>query len=274
MKIHVIPPSQLQPNSPSSKEYSTKHLLETSQAPGPILLKKSCKQKIKKQQQWKKISQCMPLYLISTYFKIRGLGHSCLVLAVRCLLQWQCSASLADIAGEQRDPLGVNKDCSTPPISWASLHLTGMERVPTPSHPPHMSPTGFCLFPRPAEHTAVENLWNEQAHRTDNLICCYGNLGLFAQHRIKPVSIPRASGAVFDLEIALPNLLRSEGQSCYCTIIPISCLTVPLYVLLLWTKPLHTVIFPSPKISPMITLTTKKVKESPSFGRVMKFHDC
>lgn len=56
MKIHVTLPSQHQLNSLSSKGYSTKFLLEISQAPGPTLSKKSCMQKIKRNSSGKNLS--------------------------------------------------------------------------------------------------------------------------------------------------------------------------------------------------------------------------
>lgn len=95
------------------------------------------------------------------------------------------------------------------PLSRGALHPTRMERVPVPCHPPCISPTGFCSFPRPAEHTALGNAQKKKKyghmHRTESLTCCYRNLGFFALQRFKPVSIPRTSGAGFDLGIALPN---------------------------------------------------------------------
>lgn len=91
------------------------------------------------------------------------------------------------------------------PLSRAALHPTSMERVPVLCHPPYMSPTGFCSFPRPAEQTAPGNA-RGHVHRTEDLTCGYRNLGFFVLQRIKPVSIPRASGAGFDLGTAFPNL--------------------------------------------------------------------
>lgn len=55
------------------------------------------------------------------------------------------------------------------PLSRGALHPTGMERVPVPCHPPCISPTGFCSFPRPAEHTALGN-----AQKKKNMDTCTG----------------------------------------------------------------------------------------------------
>lgn len=139
MKIHITPPSQAQPNSPSSKEYSTQHLLEISQAPGTILLNKSCMQKIKKQQQWKEsLSECHYIWLVLI-----------LRLEVWMILAWCCSALFTAVAAfsqfsrhcrrAKRSP-GENQGLFKSSLSWASLHLTGMERVLTPSHPPICPP--------------------------------------------------------------------------------------------------------------------------------------
>lgn len=129
------------------------------------------------------------------------------------------------------------------------------------------------LVPKAIPSTQLSGIYETNGHvqRTKNLTCCYENLGFFAQQRIKLVSIPSTSGPVFDLEIALPNLKGSRGQCCYCTIFPISCLTVSFYVLSLWTKSLHAVMFSSSQDHSWPLTTAQKLEKIFSFGSLMKF---
>lgn len=101
----------------------------------------------------------MPLYLTNIYFKIRDLVWvilSCSTLFTAVVAFSQLSRHCRRGGSRlQRDPPVGTEEYSNPSFSWVTLHLIGMEKVPIPSHPPQISPTGFCLFPRPAEHTAV-----------------------------------------------------------------------------------------------------------------------
>lgn len=129
-----------------------------------------------------------------------------------------------------KPPGGIEEYSNPPSPGQLCISFAWKECQSPATHP--TSPPGLLLVPKASRtHSCQEFMKRADTyHRTENLTCCNGNLGFFAQQRIKPVSIPRASGAVFDLEIELPTLKRSGGQ-CYCTIFPISCLTVPLYVL-------------------------------------------
>lgn len=147
MKIHITPPSEAQPHSPSSKEYSTQHLLEISQAPGPILLKKSCMQKIKKQQQWKEsLSECHYIWLVLI-----------LRLEVWMILAWCCSALFTAVAAfsqfsrhcrrAKRSPgenQGLFKSSLSPGHLCISLAWKGCWPPATHPYVPH----GLLLVPK------------------------------------------------------------------------------------------------------------------------------
>lgn len=105
----------------------------------------------------------------------------------------------------QRD-LGT-EEYSTPP-SPGHLHISlAWKECQSPvTHPTSLPLASACSQGQQKIQLSGIYEMSRHVHRTEYLTCCYGNLGSFAQQRIKPVSIPRASGAVFDLEIALPNL--------------------------------------------------------------------
>ena len=139
------------------------------------------------------------------------MGHSFLTVAVHCLLKWQRSASSVDIVGEKegldcRDP-PVGTEYSNPPSPGQPCNSLAWKKCQSAATHPASPPLASACS-QGQQNTQLSGIYETSGHvhRTENLTCCYGNLGFFAQQRIKPVSIPRAAGAVFDLEIALPNL--------------------------------------------------------------------
>lgn len=133
--------------------------------------------------------------------------------AVSCLLQWQRSANSVDVVGEKEGlnckeiPHWEQRIIQFPPSAGQlCISLAWKEWQSPATHP--ASPPLASVCSQGQQNTQLSGIYETSGHvhRTENLTCCYGNLGFFAQQRIKPVSIPRASRAVFDLEIALPNL--------------------------------------------------------------------
>ena len=152
MKKCVTSPSQPQLNSPSSKGYSTKLLLEISQAPGPTLSKKSCMQKIKKSSSGKNVS--VNAAISDYYLKIRDL--------VWVILSWwqqyvaYCSGSV-DIVGEKKGldhkeiPQWEPRSVQMPPSPGQLCISLGWKECQSPAA--HPAPPHRCLLVPKARRT-------------------------------------------------------------------------------------------------------------------------
>lgn len=78
-------------------------------------------------------------------------------------------------------PVGI-KDYSNLPAPGKLCISLAWREYQSPAAHSASPPTGFCLFPRTAEHT-LSGIYetSRHVHRAENLICCYGNLGYSAQ---------------------------------------------------------------------------------------------
>lgn len=155
----------------------------------------------------------MPLCPINNYCKVRDLVW---VTLPWCLQKWQYPASSAGTTGEKQSldskeisrwkerttqiPLSTGQLCIPP--AWKECQSPATH----PASPPEMSRMAPA-HSQGQENTQLLGMHEESRHvrRTESLTRCYRHLGFSALQRIKPVSIPRASGAGFDLRIALPN---------------------------------------------------------------------
>lgn len=158
MKTHPIPPSQ--PSETLSFEGILHQTLDRNQSSSRTHtpLKKSYMQKIKRRSSRKNllVNATMPNLAFISRWKV-WCGwlfpdvHSSGSMQPAQLASQERSRVLT----AKRSPGGKRGLKSR--LSRAALHPTGMERVPALCHPPCMSPTGFCSFPRPAEHSAPGN---------------------------------------------------------------------------------------------------------------------
>lgn len=122
-----------------------------------------------------RISCWMPLCLINIYSKVRGLVW---VTLSWCLQQWQRSPHSVGTTGEKqrfhckRSPGRKGGLCKSP-LTSATLHPTGMERVPVPCHPPCISPMASA-HSQGQQNTQLLGMHETSGHvhRTESLTCC------------------------------------------------------------------------------------------------------